>query len=171
VALFSRGPQVPAALRQLFDGDERMLAIGDSEARAVVATNRGLWLPEPSDGWRRIGWEAIVKATWSATGLRVVEGVTGPDGIVGDLPEVGVELTEPRNLPAVTRTRVEASIARTEQVTVPGGTGRMVARRVPGVDGVRWTGRLDTGTPPSSEARAALAAKVAAMVESERASR
>jgi len=57
----------------------------------------------------------------------------------------------------VVKTRVEASIARWEQVRVPGGTGRIVARRKPGVDGLVWTARLDTGTPDSVTARAALA--------------
>lgn len=56
------------------------------------------------------------------------------------------------------KTRVEASIARWEQVRVPGGTARIVARRRPGTDGLLWTARLDTGTPESDAARAAMLA-------------
>jgi len=39
---------------------------------------------------------------------------------------------------------------------VSGGTARLVARRVPGVDGISWTARLDTGTVDSAAARAEL---------------
>ena len=105
----------------------------------------------------RIGWDQVVKATWAEDGLQVIEGELDGGGIVTDRPARTLRLAEPRNLPAVVKTRVEASIARWEQVRVPGGTARIVARRRPGADGLLWTARLDTGTPDSPEARAALA--------------
>jgi hypothetical protein len=159
VALLSRWVRPPAEFRKLLAGQDRVLAIAetgtDPGLGVVVATQHGLWLPNES-GWRRIGWNDIVKASWTDGGLNVVEGKLDSDGIVNDRDPVRVMLTEPRTVPAVVRTRVEASIARSEQVNVPGGTGRIVARRVPGVDGVTWTARLDSGTADTQPARAAL---------------
>lgn len=151
--------RTPAALRKLWGPSERSLAVASSEIGEVVATQLALWLPEPdsAQGWRAVGWADIVKATWTDGGLEVIEGVLDPDGVVNDLPPVRIRLSEPRNLPSVVRTRVETSIARSEQVPVPGGTGRVVARRVPGADGLSWTARLDSETPPSPAAHAALA--------------
>jgi hypothetical protein len=128
--------------------------VAETADAVVVATNLGLWLPDGSS-WRRVGWQDVVKATWTGDSLQLIEG-TVADGIVTDLPSRTIRLTEPRNLPAVVRTRVEASIARWEQVQVPGGSARLVARRVAGVDGLSWTARLDTGTPDSDAARTVL---------------
>jgi hypothetical protein len=172
MALFGRRLRPPAELRSLFTGNERLLAMAEDGPAAVAATQFGLWLPvrpesdhpaglgasgDGAPGWRRIGWDQVVKATWGEVGLQVIEGVLDEGGVVTDLPMLTLRLAEPRNLPAVVKTRVEASIARWEQVRVPGGTGRIVARRRPGTDGLVWTARLDSGTPNSAEARAALA--------------
>jgi hypothetical protein len=164
-SLFGR-PRPPAPLRARFGPEERLLAIADDGAATVAATQLGLWLPDgpigdPAGGavaWRRLDWHLIVKATWTEHGLELIEGVVGADGVVRDLEPVRYRLSEPRNLPAVVRQRVEHSIGRWEQVQVPGGTGRIVGRRVPGVDGVSWTARLDSGTPESEQARAVLVA-------------
>lgn len=162
MALFGRRLRPPAGLRGLLAADERLLAMAEDGPAAVAATQFGLWLPvEPAEstpGWRRIGWEHVVKATWGEDGLQVIEGVLDDAGVVTDLPTLTLRLAEPRNLPAVIKTRVEASIARWEQVRVPGGTGRVVARRRTGRDGLLWTARLDSGTPDSAQARAALTA-------------
>jgi hypothetical protein len=174
MALFGRRLRVPPGLRGLLAPDERLLAMAEDGPATVAATQFGLWLPvgpgaavaepvvEPAGpagaapGWRRIGWEHMVKATWDEDGLQVIEGVLDDAGVVTDLPALTLRLAEPRNLPAVVKTRVEASIARWEQVRVPGGTGRVVARRRTGMDGLLWTARLDSGTPNSDAARAAL---------------
>jgi hypothetical protein len=172
MALFGRRLRIPAQLRSLLADGERVLAMAEDGPAAVAATQFGLWLPVggssggggpaeasggPASGWRRIGWDQVVKATWGEDGLRVIEGVLDGAGVVTDLPALTLRLAEPRNLPSVVKTRVEASIARWEQVRVPGGTGRIVARRRPGTDGLVWTARLDSGTPDSEAARAALA--------------
>ncbi len=164
MALWSRRLRPSAGLRSLLDPDERVLAMAEDGPAAVAATQYGLWLPVGSgsefeaaaSGWRRIGWEQVVKATWDENGLQVIEGVFDDSGVVTDRPALTLRLAEARNLPAVIKTRVEASIARWEQVRVPGGTGRIVARRRPGTDGLLWTARLDTGTPDSPGAREAL---------------
>jgi hypothetical protein len=163
--LFNRRIRPPARLRGLLAPGERLLGLADSGAETVAASQLGLWVPEAGD-WRRIDWDAVVKATWTETGLQVIEGVLDSDGIVTDLPPVRLRPAEPRNLPVLVRARVERSIGRWEQVQVPGGTGRIVARRRPGVDGLRWTARLDTGTPDTPAARAVLVdylARIAAL--------
>ncbi|MDQ1745096.1 MAG: hypothetical protein QOE23_3435 [Pseudonocardiales bacterium] len=162
MSLWSRRLRPPAGLRSLLAADERVLAMAEDGPAAVAATQYGLWLPAGSDPdaaaapWRRIGWEQVVKATWAEDGLQVIEGLLDDSGVVSDRPALTLRLAEPRTLPAVVKTRVEASIARWEQVRVPGGTARIVARRRPGTDGLLWTARLDTGTPDSEPARAAL---------------
>lgn len=148
----------PARLRALFGKDERLLAVAEGEPvgeATVAATQLRLWLPDEGS-WRAIGWDAVVKASWTDAGLEVIEGVEGPDGIVTDLGPVRHRLTEPRNLPPVVRQRVERSIDRWEQVRVPGGTGRVIGRRRPGRDGLHWTARLDSDTRDTPEARAVL---------------
>lgn len=149
-------PKVPAPLRSRFAPHERLLGLADDGSSAVAATTLGLWLPLADGGWRRVGWHQIVKATWTDAGLEVVEGAVDPDGVVSDQAPVRYRLEEPRNLPLVVRQRVERSIGRWEQVRVPGGTGRIVGRREPGVNGISWTARVDSGTPESDEARAVL---------------
>jgi hypothetical protein len=158
MSLLSRWERLPAPVRRLLADNERVLAMAHAEDTVVVATQLGLWLPMAADEptWRRIGWDRVVKATWTDHGLSVIEADVGADGLITDLPTVTVRLAEPRNLPTVVRTRVENSIARSEQVRVPGGTARVVARRVPGRDGVSWTARVDSGTPDTDEARSAM---------------
>jgi len=162
VGLLSRWARLrpPAALAAQFRPDERLLALAESSDTVVAATNCGLWLPSGAQ-WRCVGWHEVVKAAWSSDGLTVVEGPIAESGLVSDRPAVVVPLDEPRNLPSVTRSRVEHSIARSEPVTVPGGIARLVARRVPGVDGIRWTARIDDSTPDSAQAREYLARRLA----------
>jgi hypothetical protein len=135
-----------------------VLAIADTPDSACAATRFGLWIPAEST-WRRIGWATIVKATWMSTGLEIVEGVD-EGGIVTDLAPVLVHLTVPRSVPAVVRARVQASIAATEQVALPNGSGRLVARRIPGSDGVQWTARFDSSTADTVDGRNVLTAYV-----------
>ncbi len=155
--LIPRRIKPPAQLRKALGPQERLLAIADEGAATIAATQRGLWLPS-AEGWRRIDWDAVVLATWTEAGLQLVEGEVDGDGVITDRPPVWLGPAEPRNLPAVLRARVERSIGRWEQVQVPGGTGRIIGRRKAGLDGLRWTARLDSGTPDTPEARAVLVA-------------
>jgi hypothetical protein len=134
---------VPAA--DLPAGD--LPAGGTGGGRALVATNRGLWVPMDPPG--RLGWHEINKATWSedklaVTAARVAGSGAGYD-IVEDLPTVAFALATPGDLPAEVRARVTRSVGPTSHHPLPGGGGaRVAARRVPGVDGLRWTVRYDS---------------------------
>lgn len=170
MALLARRIKPPVELRKAMSPDERLLAVADSGPATVAASQFGLWLPAATwsaaaAGWRRVDWDAVVKASWTEAGLQLIEGELDEQGIVTDLPPVRINPVEPRNLPVVLRSRVEHSIGRWEQVHVPGGTGRIVGRRQPGVDGVRWTARLDSSTPDTPEARAVLAGYLARIAE------
>ncbi|MDM4720252.1 hypothetical protein QTQ03_11955 [Micromonospora sp. WMMA1363] len=153
MALFRRRPKLPPADRPPLGPDERVLdwaAAGSGEADGVlVATDRGLWLPGRG---HRIGWHDILKAVWSGRELTVTpaEHVTEREGylVVADLPAETYLLVDPADLPHQVRTRVTKSVAYTQLHPVPGGAGRVVARRVPGVDGLTWTVRFEPGTPP-----------------------
>ncbi|MGI8665895.1 MAG: hypothetical protein ACR2N4_07685 [Jatrophihabitans sp.] len=165
--LFPQRIRPPAQLRKLLGPDERWLAIADHGLLTVAATQLGLWLPADTAtaGWRRVDWDQVVKASWTESGLELIEAELDERGIVTDRAPTRIRPAEPRNLPVVVRARVERSIGRWEQVHVPGGTGRIVGRRKPGVDGVHWTARLDSGTPDSPEARDVLAGYLARIAE------
>ncbi|QGN47364.1 hypothetical protein GKC29_11265 [Micromonospora sp. WMMC415] len=152
MALFRRRPKLPPADRPPLGPDERVLAwaaAGNGEGDGVlVATNLGLWLPGRG---HRLGWHDILKAVWSGRELTVTpaERVAERDGylVVADCPAETYLLLDPGDLPHQVRARVTRSVAYTEAHPVPGGAGRIAARRVPGVDGLTWTVRFEPGTP------------------------
>jgi hypothetical protein len=147
VRIFSRRPKLPAALRPALDSDERVLAWAADGDRVVVATNRGLWLPERE----RLGWHEIHKAAWSGRELRITpaEVASQRDGyvVLVDAPVLTYLLPEPGELPDQVRTRVTRSVAFTSHQALPVGGVRVVGRRVSGRDGVSWAVRYDAGTP------------------------
>ncbi|ATO16955.1 hypothetical protein CO540_26505 [Micromonospora sp. WMMA2032] len=158
MGLFNRRPKLPPADRPPLTADERVLAwaaAGNGEGDGVlVASNRGLWLPGRAE---RLGWHDILKVVWSGRELTVTpaETVGERDGgylVVADLPAETYLLVDPGDLPHQVRTRVTGSVAYTAHHPVPGGAGRIAARRVPGVDGLSWTVRYDPGTPADDEA-------------------
>jgi hypothetical protein len=138
--------------------------------RAVVATNWGLWLPLVA---HRHGWHEVHRASWSGTTLtltmatelaRVGEprgdgpGGDGPGGdggvryaVMVDAAPLAFRLVDPDRLPAQVRQRVNRSVAYTRHHQLPGGGSvRVVARRVSGVDGLRWTVRYEDGADPDA---------------------
>ncbi|MER7165218.1 hypothetical protein ABT336_03955 [Micromonospora sp. NPDC000207] len=157
MGLFRRKPKLPAADRPPLATDERVLAwaaTGEGTGGGVVvATNLGLWLPGREG---RMGWHEILKAAWSGRELRITaaDRVGERDGylVVADLPIQRFLLLSPGELPHQVRARVTKSVAYTEHHALPGGAGRIAARRVPGVDGLTWTVRFDPGTPGDDEA-------------------
>jgi hypothetical protein len=148
MGLFKRRRKLPPAARPPLAADERVLAwaaVGDD---VLVASNLGLWLPGRAE---RLGWHDILKAVWSGRELTITaaERVAERDGylVVADRPAETYLLLDPGELPHQVRVRVTRSVAYTRHHPLPGGGGRIAARRVPGVDGLTWTVRYDPGTP------------------------
>jgi hypothetical protein len=140
--------RLPAERRPPLARDERIVAWSDSDAGLLVATNLGLWLPASPPG--RLGWDEIHKAAWNGAELVVTaarqvaerEGYT----VVGDAPPVTFQLRDPGHVPHQVRARVTRSVGYSMHHARPGV--RLAARRVPGVDGLRWTVRYDPGVDP-----------------------
>jgi hypothetical protein len=157
-----RREKPPADVLAALDRDERMLAWATTDDDAVIAaTPKGLWLPvaDPPGGRRRLGWHRIDKATWrdpdftviAATDMGVVSASGSDVEVVEDGPPQQWQLTDPRGLPPVVRTRVTRSVVYTERFPLePGGGVRVVGRRVAGRDGVFWQVRYDRGTDQDS---------------------
>ncbi|GAB1690139.1 hypothetical protein [Krasilnikovia sp. M28-CT-15] len=152
--LLRRRPKLPAASRPALHPEERVLAwayVGEPGGPVVVATNRGLWLPERA----RIGWHEIHKAAWSGRELRITpaEVAEQRDGytVLEDGPVVTCLLLEPGELPDQVRARVTRSVAYTTHHTLTSGGVRVVGRRVPGADGLSWAVRYDAGTEVDAE--------------------
>jgi hypothetical protein len=160
MALLRRRPPVPAASRPPLHRDERVLGWSDSDSGVLVATNLGLWLP---DGF--VGWHLVHKATWDGSTLAVTaaaEVASREDYVVvADLAPVSFRLAGPGDLPHQVRARVTRSVGYTGHHPLPGGGGaRVAARRVPGVDGLRWTVRYDPGVDPDDPVVAAATAHI-----------
>jgi hypothetical protein len=151
MALFSRRRSLPGEHRPPLDRDERVVAWALSPAGALVATNLGLWLSgEPPT---RLGWHEIHKAVWggdelAVTPARRVERGPGYD-VVADEPTLRYRLADPGDLPSQVRARVTRSVGPSTHHPLSGTGGvRVVARRVPGTDGLTWTARYDPGVDP-----------------------
>jgi hypothetical protein len=148
-SLFRRRPRLPADRRPPLEPDERVLTwtlVGDA-GTALVATNRGLWLPEG----RRLGWHEIHKVAWSGRELRVTPAEVAQNrpgyAVLVDGPVVAFLLLEPGELPDQVRSRVTRSVAYTTHHTMNSGGVRVVGRRVSGRNGLSWAVRYDAGTP------------------------
>ena len=141
--------KLPAAARPRLARDERVVAwasTSDGPQRAVVVTTLGVWLP----GRERFGWHQIHKATWSGPRLTIIPAVLVSarehyDVMADDTP-VAADLVDPHSVPEEIRRRVTRSVAQTFYEPLPGGGVRVVARRTPGINGVRWQVRYDEGT-------------------------
>lgn len=160
-----RREKPPADVLALLEGDERAVAWADAAGpddttTTVVATTRGLWWPF-DDGPRRLPWERIDKAVWRDGWLSAIEADVLDDELLVERAAVRLRLTEPRDLPPVVRKRIEATVEKTEVLSVAGGAVRFVARRRPGHDGLIWWARLEPGTRLTDDIRSAIAARLA----------
>lgn len=163
VRLFERwfsaqGP--PEEFLDVLQSDERVVSWADTADGAVVATQRGLWWPDDA-GPRLIGWQSVSRATWRNDILTVTEADLVDDLLMVDRLPVRAVLTVPRDLPPTVKKRVEANIVHSEQVSIGGGTARLVGRRLPGEDGLRWWARLEGGARDDESVRLALSARLA----------
>jgi hypothetical protein len=163
MGLFTRRDSPPPELVAALPKGERVLSWGDiSSGGAVLATPAGLWWPHDV-GQRLIGWQYVDKAVWQDGVLTVIEAEVADDLLLVERPPLAAELSQPRDLPPTVRKRVEANVVRSELHPVTGGVARMVARRVPGRDGVVWWARLEAGARDSEEVRADVRARLAAL--------
>jgi hypothetical protein len=158
-----RRRKLPAAARPPLADDERVLAwAGATGETVVVVTNLGLWLPGVS-GATRLGWHEIHHATWSGRSLRVVPARETAEHEtyveMADSDPLTVTLLDPDKVPEQVRARVTKSVAYTSRHALPGGGVLVVARRIPGRDGLRWTVRYDDNTPVAHEAVTAFVAQ------------
>jgi hypothetical protein len=152
--LFRRRPKLPAARRPALHAEERILAWTDApDEKVIVATTLGLWLP----GRDRLGWHEIHRAAWSGRELRITPAGVAAERegyvVVADEPTVSYLLLEPGELPHQVRARVTRSVAYTSHHPLTENAGvRIVARRVPGVNGLTWSVRYDDGIPADQPA-------------------
>jgi hypothetical protein len=153
------GSGLPDGFAGTLEHDEHVLAV----AAPLVATSRGLWVPD-GDGVRRIGWHLISKATWAAGALSVTESVesdtAGSAVVLEDKQTERYGLSAPGKLPQVVHARVTGSIRTRHHHDLPGGGAWFVQRKVPGQDGIVLQVRPDRGADLAVVRR--LAAEVSA---------
>jgi hypothetical protein len=155
--------RAPAAARRRLDSSEHIVAWARPEAGSVdaplVVTNLGIWWPVGNDA-RRIGWERVDKAVWSEGTLTVTEADVVDDLLLVERAPVSAQLPSPGSVPTAVRKRVESTVAQRHEAIIDGHVVRIVARRVPGHDGLRWWARLPSELPDTLEVRAYLRAVI-----------
>ncbi|MGB9279681.1 MAG: hypothetical protein WCB57_06260 [Pseudonocardiaceae bacterium] len=149
---FSAVPELPAGFTGTLQADEGAITVGELAGGGhLVLTRLGLWVPEGAE-FRRIGWHLVSKAVWDTSSLVVTEAVTtgtvDEAVLLADLPPRRFALAQPGTVPEVVRERVTSSIRSSQRCELPGGGAWIVARRVPGLDGVVLQVRADRGTAP-----------------------
>lgn len=151
-----RRRKLSAELTPKLERDERVLAWAPIDGGgALVATNRGLWLPV--DGAPlRLGWHELHKAGWADGTLTLIAADSAPlvpDSDISvsvDTAPATYQLADPGNLPRRIRERVTASVAYTSLHQLDGGGAvRVVGRRVSGRDGLTWFVRYEGKVDPA----------------------
>ena len=155
--------RAPAAARRRLDSAEHIVGWSVPEAGSadapLVVTNLGIWWPVGGDA-RRIGWERVDKAVWSDDTLTVTEADVVDDLLLVERAPVSVRLPSPGSVPTAVRKRVESTVAHRHEAIIDGRMVRIVARRVPGHDGLRWWALLPADMPDTPEVRAYLRALI-----------
>jgi len=140
-----RRPALPAGV--VLEPEEHVVAVADvADGGQVVATSRGLWLPDA----QRLPWHLINKATWEGGALhltpaREVETVDGAVLIADERPH-SLRLATPGRVPEAVHKRVTSSIKSRHHRDLPGGGAWFVQRAVAGRNGVVLQVRADPGT-------------------------
>ena len=152
--------RAPGEVRRRLDRTEHVVTWTDTAAGPLVVTNLGLWWPGEDGAARRIGWENIDKAVWSDGTLSVVEADIVDDLLLVEREPVALELTEPRSVPSAVRKRVESTVAQRHEVPVTGQMVRIVARRLPGRDGLGWWALLPDDLADTEPVREAIRRRI-----------
>jgi len=128
----------------------------------VVATPRGLWVPESlaatsatmraekvgspvgEPAGRLLPWEYIVTAKWAGDALTVTSAEEVWPQILRRQQSITLALPEPADLPRVVRQRIDRSVTVSHRRTLDSGsTVLLVGRRVSGRDGLLWYAVFD----------------------------
>jgi hypothetical protein len=173
----ARAPEpVRAAVAASGHPDERVLAWG-------TLTRDGGWLVATSRGLRGISshgegtgvdllpWHEVAHARWSATadggGTFAITPLTEVEpGVQARDATRRYALTDPGELPAVVRRRVDQTVVASQRSPLPRGGGvLLVARRIPGQVAREWTVVFDDDAQRSDpDAREAARHKLAEVV-------
>ena len=128
---------------------ERALVAREATTGWVVATTRGLWLPDRG-GLSRVGWESVDGASWDqdASVLVVREA-----GAVGSRPRTwSGRMEDHRDLLLLIKEQVRATIVASRRVPIDATRGvTLVARRPPGSDRLTWAVSVDPGVDVADE--------------------
>lgn len=159
----SRRPGPPAEAMTRLEPDERVLAWAPTTSGdTVLATPLGLWLP----GHERLSWHLITHVVWTGTLLTVTAAEEVGESVVENQPPIAMRLAEPGNLPETVQQRFYSSRTHTGRHPLPGGgTVIVVARRVPGLDGLRWYAVYDEPAQRHDPVAAAEVARLLAEAE------
>ncbi|HWL98418.1 MAG TPA: hypothetical protein VNP20_13805 [Nocardioidaceae bacterium] len=139
----------------LLPGEQVLASAEDDAGRWYAGTALALLVPE-HDGWRRLPWESIERATWDRDSERLVVVETAEFG--QPEPTYRAALSSPERLLELTRERITASIVVTMFEPVAGKRGVTVSgRRSPhSDDDLAWSVLVDRGLDEgSAEVRAA----------------
>lgn len=157
-------PPVPASAKRFLETDERELAWASAvTGQVLVATPRGLHIVGEK-AHRLVGWHEITKATWGERTMTVIEAKPLQGNEIGDEPPWRLEFDEPGGIPVVLRQRVESSVVVTVHRNLAGGV-RLIGRKIPGHDGLRWQYRLDQPRDLADDERIAIESELATLRE------
>jgi hypothetical protein len=148
-------PAEAARRLPLQHGESALATSADREGRWFVGTARALIVPE-GDGWRRVPWETVERATWDRDSELLIVVETADFG--HPQPAYRAALQDPERLLQLIRERVTASIVIKVFEPVEGKRGITVSgRRSPHSDDEPvWSVLVDPGLDERSpEVRAA----------------
>ena len=147
-------------------GEPALAAAQDRDGRWYVGTGLALLVPN-SDGWSRLPWETIERATWDREHEQLVVVETADFGHTE--PTHRAALPQPEHLLELIRERVTASIVVTVFEPVQGKRGITVAgRRSPHSDAeLVWSVVVDVGLDEQAAPVRAAAQRALAAAQSE----
>ena len=177
---FARPPEpVRVAVLASTDPDERVLAWG------ALARDEG-WLVATSRGLRAVGshgqgtavellrWHEVGHAKWTTVPsgggeLAVTPLAEVEPGVQARQPVRHYAFTDPGDLPAVVRRRVNETVVASQRSPLPGGGGvLLVARRIPGQPVREWSVVFDDDAQRTDpEAREAARQKLADVISAD----
>jgi hypothetical protein len=137
-------PKETARRLPLEQGESALATSADRDGRWYVGTARALLVPE-GDGWRRVPWETVERATWDRDSEQLI--VIGTADFGQQQPAYRTALPDPERLLQLIRERVTASIVIKVFEPVEGKRGITVSgRRSPHSDDEPvWSVLVDPG--------------------------